>query len=317
MYTPCEVGFWDDIFTQTFCDQVSDPRGGEAIMRLREFILLEGNLEGRIPKKYQLQHIRSVMQLRCPLPKLAKALKENHFLRRRRQTWYYPNWIDTPMGAYAKERLRWKEAKAALREKAHEAALERARNGGTSTGSPGDIHGTSQGDSPESKKGRPKDAAEAPSGGGDGGALTRWNWFRELHPRPDNPALCKRLLGALTPEEWNQLQFALPKHALMYRGRSTRRIALASKYLQSGIYWELKQDTTPKREPGKAAKKEKEHKKTKEQEAAEKQAQALTFLLEQLADPHVSEKQKQKARDHWESFYGDRPWEHGTREKAA
>ena len=321
MYVPCELGFWDNVFTKTFCQQTKNPRGGEAIMRLREFIMLDGNNVGALPKKYQIEHIRSRMGVDTSTKALSKALAANHFLRRRRQTWYYPDWKETAMGGYCKERLRQKEAKAALRARAHAAALERIGQGDdeeTSQGRTGDIPVTSSGKSALRNGRRPADAPPAaPEGGVEGEALTRWGWFKDLHPRLRNPPLCKRMLAKMTPEEWEQLQFALPRQAPIYMSRGRKFIPPSDKYLRDQHFWELRKETprkpVTKTDAKKAAKK-----------AAEEDPKvfAYKFLMELLADHGTGlderdlkahHKKQQQAKDHWEKTYGDRPWEKGSK----
>ncbi len=310
MYVPCEIGFWDDVFTKTFAEQIKDCAGAEAIMRLREFVMLEGS-DGKLPKKYQIEHIRSRMRVRASTRTLVKALGSNHFLRRRRRTWYYPDWDKTPMGSYEKERLRWKKAKAKFREQLHEDALEEARSeNGTSTGRPRDINGTSQRHSAESNKGRPVDAPPgAPLKGGGKVALTRWEWFKNLHWKLRDPPKCKRLLAKLTTEEWEQLQYALPLQVPRYMSRSERWRPWADVYLEKQMFI-AERKVAPAKPATKA-----ETKKAAEENPKAFARRYLDSLLADLGaglDAHELKRlhrKQQEAKDHWEKTYGDRPWE--------
>jgi len=312
MYVPCEVGFWDDVFTKTFCTNTKNPRGGEAIMRLREFVLLTCDDHGRLPKKYQIEHIRASMGVTCTTRALAKALTENHFLERRRRTWCYSDFQKTPIGVYFREKLRGKQHKAEMREKARLAALEVAGNGDASTldGRPGDGRVTGSRKSRSSKEGRPPDGPPgAPQGGvsGDVGA-TRWEWFKSVYPRISSPEKCTRLLAKLSPEEWEHLQWSLPQQAASgrYQRNNMRFCPRADLYLQRKQFLEIRRGTAPKSKPPGRPKKGTAK---PVDELAAKKSSALRFLLEQLADPHLSERKKQKVKEHWRTVYGDEPWE--------
>jgi hypothetical protein len=324
MYVPCEVGFWDDVFTTAFRDQVKDPKAPEAVMRLREFIMLEGDNDGRLPKKYQIHHIRSYMGLRCSTRLLIKALAENHFLRRRRQTWFYPEWKKTPMGAYCKEREGNAAHKAALRAKARAKALEEVgQNGeeGTLGGRQGDVRGTGSGHSVESNTRRPPDALSEPPGaplkGGGEAALTRWEWFKNLHWKLRDPPKCKRLLAKLTHEEWEQLQYALPLQVPRYMSRSERWRPFGDVYLEKQMFF-AERKVTPSKPPTKSEAK-KAAKKAAEKDPKAFARRYLDHLLADLGtglddrELKAHHKKQQQAKDHWEKTYGDRPWEKGSK----
>ena len=319
MYVPCEVGFWDNVFTTTFRDMVKDPRAGEAIMRLREFVLLEGDIHGRLPKKYQIIHIRARMQLHCSSRTLVKALVANHILRRRRSTWFLPDWKDSPMESYCKERERHKKYKAKLRTEAEDHALEVARNGGEKT----DTEGTGSVTGPDTEGSGIKEykagAARppgAPLKGGGEAALTRWEWFKKEHWKLRDPAKCKRLLAKLTTEEWEHLQFALPLQAPRYMSRSERWRPWADVYLEKQMFL-AERKVTPRKQPTKTEAK-KAAKKAAEDDPKAFARRYLDSLLSDLGtglDAHDLKKHHRKqeqAKEHWEKTYGDRPWEKGS-----
>lgn len=322
MYTPLEIGFWRDPNLLELAEKVKYPDVGAAIARLREFVLTMGTNEGTLPGR-TLGQIAVVMESNragCSRKTFFKALAEAGYLKCRRKTYYYPNWKQTPMGQYCKERKENADHQAALRRKKKELAIQalvEEQQKGTSGVRTGDVGSSSVGDLEDSNLGRPADAQNAPSGGAGGEALTRWEWFKNLHPRPDNPALCKRLLAALSQEEWEQLQFALPTHAMRAKGRDTRRVALGSKYLRNGLYWELKKDTRPK-----AGAKAKAEKVNPEPSEAETKAYCYRRLMDALMDPDRPEKLKEKDKQHWlEKYPDERPWEdhqeHAQKAKAA
>jgi len=290
MHTVAEVGYWNHPRLVAFSRKVRNPDAGAWILRLREFVLLHGTDDGRLPG-YSAEEIEAVMQPTCNARLLFTALDRAGFLKRRKKTWYVPEWAQSPMGKYCKDRAWDRKRKQDLRAARFAADLQAAAAGmetDVSTGRPPDRQRTSSGDLTVSKESRPPDGvSEAASGGGEGGALARWRWFRDLHPRPDNPDLCTRLLGAMDAENWDQLQYALPKHAEIYKGRSTRRIALASKYLKEGIFWELKRDRSVN--PAATPKQQKAEKKANEAEMRMKQVQYLKHMIE---DPELDEETK-------------------------
>ena len=181
-------------------------------------------------------------------------------------------------------------------------------------GRPVDVPGKSSGKSAVSNKGRPVDAPPLPPlKGGRGDALTRWEWFKEVHPRLKNPAKCQRVLAELTADEWEHLQFALPRQAVIYMSRGKRWVPWADKYLEQRMFLELRKET-PRKSPTKKGAKTA----AKKASAEDPKVFAYKYLTELLADPGTGlhererralEKRKQEAKEHWQKTYGDRPWE--------
>lgn len=295
MHTPVEIGFWNEPRTKAFAARLGCSNAGAAVVRLREFVILKGTHDGKLPG-YSFDELIQVMEAtKWPKQRLVKALADGRFLKRKRNTWYIPDWPNTPAGRYCAIRKWERERKQEFREAksaAALAALEAANGNGTGPGQDGDVPAASIGRSRSINKSGPKGPGpEAASGGGEGGALARWEWFRSLHPRLNNPDLCKRLLGAMDDENWAQLQYALPRHAEIYRGRSTRKVALAAKYLKEGIFWELKRDreATPTATPKQAAAEKKAN-------AVEIRTKKLQYLKHMLNDPDLDEATKAQAR---------------------
>lgn len=318
MHTPLEIGFWHDPRLRAAAIRAKYPELGAALARLRQFILTAGTDEGTLPGR-SLDEIQAVMELpTCPHCKegpsaavLFKVLQEKGFLRRKRKTWYVPGWKQSTAGRYCQIRKYERDRKQEFREAKHKAALEALAvddTTGTAPGRDGDNTGTGSGNLRSTNKGRPK---AGPSGGplpgGEREALARWEWFEKLHPRLRNPPLCKRLLAALQPDEWAQLQHALPRQAPMYMSRGRKFIPPSDKYLRDQHFWELRAEAPRKEE---ATQKRKTESKRPPEE--DKRTAALRYLMVQLADPELPEKNKEKAREHWIQTYGDRPWEGGA-----
>lgn len=295
MHTPVEIGFWNEPRTKAFAARLGCANAGAAVVRLREFVILNGTHDGKLPG-YSFDELVMVMEAsKYPRQRLVKALADGRFLKRKRNTWYIPDWPKTVAGRYCAIRKWERDRKQEYREAksaAALAALEAEQQNGTGQGQAGDVPPVSPGRMRSINKSGPKGPdPEAASGGGEGGALARWEWFRSLHPRLNNPDLCKRLLGAMGDEDWAQLQYALPRHAEIYKGRNTRRVALASKYLKDGIFWELRRDreVTPTATPKQAA----AEKKANKEEIRTKKVQYLNHMLN---DPDLDEATKAQVR---------------------
>jgi|WetSurMetagenome_2_1015567.scaffolds.fasta_scaffold233124_2 hypothetical protein len=311
MHTVAEVGFWDDPRTLAFCAKVKNPDAGAWVLRLREFILTMGENDGRLPG-YSSDQIVAKLKPTCPPATLFRALADNHYLLRRKRTFYYPEWKKTQMGKYCQDREWDRQRKLELRQATHVARMAEltgqvAKEKRTSTGRPPDI----QRNSGVSKHGRPPDVPPGPPGAPRRGAsvnATRWEWFKQNHPKIQDPERCQQLLGELTPEEWEHLCYALPKQAAKYRGDiSPRWCPGAPRYLREKRFLEIR---LPTPEEKKAAEKAKKKAATPEKEPTleEKKAAAWEFLRQYLDDPWPEREKDVRKADHFKQW-GEKPWE--------
>jgi hypothetical protein len=305
MHTPVEIGFWNEPRVLAFAEKFGCTNAPAAIVRLREFVILNGTHDGKLPG-YSFDELVMVMRAaQWNRSRLLRALDEGRFLRRKRQTWYVPDWSQSPAGRYCAIRKWERDRKQEFREAKAAAALaqvETEATPGTGPGQDRDVPAASTGRMRSTNKSGPERTdPDAASGGGDGGALARWEWFKTLHPRLNHPDLCKRLLGSMDAENWDQLQYALPRHAEIYRGRSTRKVALASKYLKEGIFWELKRDTAVS--PTATPKQSKAEKKANDAQIRRKK---LQYLQNMLNDPELDEATKAQARSDLEKLTAEK-----------
>ena len=305
MHTVCEVGFWSHPKVLAFSAKVANPDAGAWILRLREFVLLHGTDDGKLPG-YSNEEIAAVIRPTCKPARMFTSLADFGFLRRRRKTWYLPDWKKSPMGKYCEDREWDRKKKKELRAAAHAARLEE-QEVGTSGGRPVDVPETSSGNLTVSNKGRPVDGPSAsPSGAGEREADARFQWFWELYPKPRNPLKCKKLLAEMDNEAWAQLRHALPRHREIYMSRNARYVFPADKYLSVGTFWELRKETPRKSEPKTDAKK---NPVLAEPTPEELKDAKLKFLREQLSDPDLPEKLKENAKAKWRKTYdGEEPW---------
>ena len=174
MHTVAEIGFWGDPKILAFSLKVGNPDAGAWILRLREFILLKGTDDGKLPG-YSMEEIWAVIRPTCGIQLLFNALKRFDHLKLRKKTWYSPNWSRSPMGQYCRDRAWSRSHKRQLREAAHQVAMDQVSN--EVGGRQDDVRLTSSGKSTVSKTRRQADDPPVPpQRGGVGKALPRWEW---------------------------------------------------------------------------------------------------------------------------------------------
>jgi hypothetical protein len=311
MHTVAEVGFWNDPKVVAFSLRVGSPDAGAWILRLREFVLLHGSDDGRLPG-YSIEEIAAVMRPTCKPRVLFDALKYFNHLRRRRKTWYLPGWSQSQMGKYCKDRAWDRKRKRELCDARHQAALDQVgveAGERTSGGHPVEVRRKSSGDLTVIKEGRPVDVPPAaPQRGVSGRAsLARWEWFKSVYPKISSPERCMRLLANLTSEEWEHLQWGLPRQ--MASNRSLREAGRwcpsAPKYLGEKRFLELRRETPLKSGPKNGGKK----KPVEVDPNIEKKRFATKYLFDFLADKdHPPEKRERLKKRYFETW-GEKPWE--------
>lgn len=307
MHTVAEVGFWNNPRVIAFSTKVKNPDAGAWLLRLREFVLTQGTDDGRLPG-FTADEIAAIMRPTCPPRILFDALKRFNQLKQRRRTWFVPEWKKSPMGKYCEIRKWDRERKQEFREARHQAriaGLNADDDERTSIGRPQDVVYQSSGNLTVSKQGRPTDVPPGPpQKGGREAALTRWEWFKDVHPRLKNPDKCKRELAKLTSEEWDHLQFALPKQVDIYMSRGRRWTPWADKYLEQHMFLELPRET-----PRSVRQKQQAKKEAAKVVEPDPKTVALKYLLGQLSDPDITPSKKEKVKEQWFKSYGDKPWE--------
>lgn len=313
MHTVAEVGYWREPKILAFAARVKNPDAGAWNLRLREFVLTHGDDFGRL-KGYTADEIAVVMAPTCPPRLLFKALADFGLLKRKRRHWYVPDWRTSPMGRYCQLRAWDRERKQELREARHAARLEEA-TGGTSDGSPPDVRGTSSGKSAVSKKAVLRTSPPGPpqKGGSVAKGATRWEWFSQNHPRIRASEKCRRLLERLTDDQWQHVQWSLPRQASSSAWKKNMRfVPWADRYLEREQWLEIPMPSAAEQKARKAED-AKRSKLTPAEQQAEKKAAATKFILELLADPDLPKAEKEKRQAEHEKTWGERPWEKARR----
>jgi hypothetical protein len=195
------------------------------VIAWREFILTSGTANGVLPD-FDQDDVAAFLDWPGRTAKLVAGLKVGGFLATRRKRLFYPNWVDTPTGGYARDRADQREGDRLRKAEARRLAREREGGGhpsdvpGMSGGHPPDIHPES-GD--QSRKDVHRTPPNPPSGGGDE-AASRLTWFEANYPKGIvKREWCAAILGRLTPSEWAHLQFALGRQGGSIKWREKGR----------------------------------------------------------------------------------------------
>lgn len=275
-----------------------------------EFLMEVGDaLTGRV-KGYSHEHIAAKLGWEGPPKKLIDALHNAGLLNQQRNTYFHPYWAASITGQYAldraEQREKWRLKKRAQRE---------GDVPGESPGQSGDVQGDSLGTADIQKEmndGGGSARPPTPPARGGGVGASRWEWIRTHHERPVNSRGCTSILEAMDADTWALVQWvveqARPGGALS-RSRGKRALKADSyRFLRSELYLEfdrerrkkLAQENAPKPAPTVEA-------------AHDKVAASIAFVLEQLADPDLSEEKKERARALWRKQNPDvtPPWEEG------
>lgn len=300
------------------------------VMRWRRFILnYSTNLEaGTIPKIHTADDVAAFLEFKGPAKRLVDELRRGGFLATRRGGGFcYPGWADTVTGHYVLKRA----GDARRKEETREAA-RRAREGGgdeqRSSGKPEDgphpVRGQAvdaSADSPRPVHGETDIKKESPSEDGRAGppdpplqgGADRWRWLLENAPRPQNPSACIPILDRMPPDEWALVQRAYgtltevsPGGGSIYLRRKKALEAPTDVFLRKGAHWQFVE-----RKPATAKRVKRPAEAPKEDPAAvvaRERAQAVSLLLDRLADPDVPESKKERLRAEWTANHGDAPW---------
>jgi hypothetical protein len=314
MHVVAKVGFWDSPRTLAFAARVRNPDAGGWVLRLYEFILTFGTDDGRLPG-FSAEEIAAKVRPTCSHRVFFDALKAANFLKRRRRTFYDPEWKQSPMGRYCElrkeDRLYQKELRVARRE-ARLAEIRGEDGGEASVGRRSDVAKTSERGSVVRKDGRPPDVPSGPPGaprrGGRDGAA-RWEWFAQNHLKISAPDKCQRLLEQLTPDEWEHLQFSLPQQMARFRGGRERKFCPgAVKYLAEKRFLEIRRPSPQEHKAAALAQKSK-HKPNPELTPDAAKKASLKYIVDLMADRDVPAEKIEKQKKIFFDSWGEKPWE--------
>ncbi|HKQ96957.1 MAG TPA: hypothetical protein VJV75_03700 [Candidatus Polarisedimenticolia bacterium] len=285
---------------------------------LWEEFVLEAGTRGRV-HGYSASHIAAKLDYDGRPNKLIDALRVAGVLKRHRGTYLHAYWSESITGSYAEERIRLREYERDRKrtQRANEAAARTAeaagvKNGvpgmsqghnGTSRGTNGTVPATADIDQGSSSGGIPP--SPPLSGGGLGSE--RWAWILDHHPTPINPRPCVRYLDVMTTEDWELCKwvvegFGQPGWLDSSRKKRTRRLN-SHKFLASAAYLQFRKEWSKKLQDQSVASV------VAELADAERQGidSARRFVELQLADPTLSDAEKDRARRRWATLYPDHP----------
>ena len=214
-FVAADDGLEDDpkLLTLARLLKVSRPMAFWFVMRWQRLILDRGNhVSGSLPRNYTADDIAAYLEFKGGARRLIEAMKMQGYLSfKKGRGFFYPAWDDTTTGRYAHRREEdriWHEdkRKQQRRSSAVRPSSDVVRQS-ADTSADGLTTSSRQptGRKEESSGERPPDP---PPAGGASLADTRWDWLERAAPTPQNRSACKRVLEAMTTEDWALVQRA-------------------------------------------------------------------------------------------------------------
>lgn len=281
-----------------------------------EMILEVGDaITGRL-KGYSANHIAAKLDFSGPPRRLLDALKTAGLLASHRGVFVHPYWRQSVTGQYASDRAELRESWR-LKKQAQRDAGQPGDVPAMSPGRLGDNGGTSQGtadiDRLTNGNGAQTPPLAPPRAGGDPGA-SRWEWLLAHHKRPMDAPRCTSYLSSLSDEDWALVQWVTelpPGGGPLKLSRKKRVLAMDTHallakqaFLQLRPEWveKLRRDRAPERRstprpPAPPA----------EDEAAVRATRAVAFVLAQLADPDLTDADKEQAKARFRTAHPEAP----------
>jgi len=302
------------------------------VVRWEELVFTHGNASGLVAE-YNPRDLAAALDWKGDVSRLMRVLSDAGLVKRAGpsgKSLLHPSWMRSRTAAFLREkeetRRYWREWKAekrrTLREMAKagkEAAAAAAEGGGgafssenVSNGHPVDVRLPSknvQRIPPLRKEGHPDpDAPPTPRADAGGVGFARWEIVQRLHPSPMNPEGCKRLLQAMSAEDWALCLWVLEnreREGLSSISKKKRAFVMnAYEFIRKGAFHMFRPERA-RTEAARAAPKEK----SPAEVELERREDARRALRELLDDPDAPEAKKQKRRDmHLRAHPGDAEW---------
>lgn len=272
-----------------------------------ELILEVGDASAGRVRGYTAIHLSAKLGWTGSPRKLVEALKRAGVLTTHRGVFAHPYWEHSPTGIYSRMRSERREAWR-LKKRDQRAGDVPGDVQGTTGGRLLDVQGKSDTDrSIDRGTGAAPPPPPPPQGGGEL-AFGRWDWIRKHHKRPRNSQACKRLLGAMTDENWALCQWVIELAEKGWPRSLSRKKRVASldshRFLATEAFLELLPEWDEKLRPPRRQPSSNVEPPTGD---GSREAAALTFLLAQLADADLSEADKHKIRGRWADMHPDNP----------
>ena len=215
-----EIGFWTSTQVRRLKLLLLDPAGGMYLARLREYVYLNGDIEGNFfgdaeAIAWGCEYVAAAPE------KLVDALQKALIIKpgRRRGSWVYIGWKDLVTGRFLHTKAVDAARQRDLRElrRQQKEALEMAENArklGEKTQNGEKLHGNIEGVtsadvrrkkeiecnlSPPTPSRRKTGSPSLPTQRGteeEGECFALWAWFWKTYPKQCNPVKCKRLFLA-------------------------------------------------------------------------------------------------------------------------
>ena len=295
-----------------------------------ELILSDGDARTGTVKGYTVAHLVTHLGHKGDGRKLVEALKRAGWFAMHRNTFKLVDWADSITGQYAarkaEDRETWRRQKQAQKAAAAAAALgsngvdvhlDSTWNGG---GRP-PVFQVENGQ--KERKDSTPDHPPAPALRAGELASRRWEWLLSNHKRPTNPDGCRRILGAMSAEDWAMIQWALTPGSKGggLLSLSKKRIGRKTAYdfLRNGAYLEIRPEYLEKlraeQRPAATPETRERQRRSEADEVAARKAGAVAFVLAQLKDDTITEAKKEAIKRKWlETHGGPGPWESGAAE---
>lgn len=294
------------------------------LYRWRVLVVQQGeHLTGSLPKKYSAQDIASFVDFPGEPRRLVSAMKMAGFLGYKKgRGFFYPGWTGTVTGEFAARRVGDRARK--LREREERRLLQRPVQApvvdviGWSVDVPGDRPRTAPGHPEGSNEESPDRPPDSPPAGGALLADERWGWLMKHAPTPQNPDRCKRLLVAMSEDEWAMVVRAYgrlqqPRSLLSQKEKRDLRVLnwATDKFLTEHAYLRFRIFERPKisppRSPGASPMVR------MADDLKQRLAASDDFALEFLRDPDQTDQAKADAKRRWaavpENANRTPPWE--------
>lgn len=280
------------------------------VMMWRRLVVHQGNAAGALPRNFTPDDVAAFLDFPGDARRLIRAMKATGFIGYRKgRGLFYPSWKITTTGSYVSKRDDDRVRKLRDREE------RRRQNAGDVPGPSADVHGRSEdasADGPRTVHGRSDIKKESkgreappPTAPPAGGALAdaRWAEIMKVAPTPQNREVCKRLIGALSAEDWALVQLAYGRlRDPTTLSKKNRRVLHwpTDMFIRKQAYLRFRpiarQSVTQQPRDGEPASVA-----AGLAELEQRLVSSDAFVVATLADPDVSAEAKSRARERWQA----------------
>lgn len=282
-----------------------------------ELILEVGDATTGKIKGYSAPHIAAKLDWPGKPARLLEALRRAGLLASHRGVFSHAYWTSSVTGQYASDRAEQREHWRL--QKQQQRAQDVPKDVRETSD---DVRETSSRTADIKKERKDNGASPPPDPPQAGGALgaSRWRWLRENHKRPSGERLCLRYLEAMSEDDWALIQWLaklpagggglIPPWKKRVLKLNTHQLIAKQAYLEILPEWgeKLRQDRRPPRGAPAAVAAAASSDRSEE---AKRLADSIAFVLTALADPTLSDSDKEAHRTRWVKAHPGEPapWE--------